>query len=360
MNLFRKIRKQLAMENKATKYARYAIGEIALIIFGILIALQIQTWNENRKQDERFRDIMNKVYTALQDDMNNFDRIKDFINFSYQNCNYVLLESDTITTVNKIDAIFNSYNWETNRYSTEVEFYGNYFNNQFKKEEQSAIAMQVLGYLKASEAVRGENQPYEYLAIKKYLVNRGLLYPQVDRNKINEGFDIYDNDYYSKDQLELFEKILQEEQFLAMLSAYKTIMAFKVQSIFSLQSEITSLMSKIKNHYPNVKILYQNVGIIGTSIDGFDDIGAHSTPMIETQPEKSIWEITLYLKKGRVKFRCNDSWTQNWGVSFAEVPNVLFSEAVKDGADIPIEEAGTYHITLNLTDFTYSFEKLQD
>lgn len=119
-------------------------------------------------------------------------------------------------------------------------------------------------------------------------------------------------------------------------------------------------MNNIKNHYPNVRILYQNVGIIGTSLDGFDDVGAHSTPMIETQPEKSIWEATLYLKKGRVKFRCNDSWTQNWGTVFHEIPNVLSSEAVKDGADIPIHEAGTYHITLNLTDFTYSFEKLPD
>ena len=360
MNIFRKVRKELAAENKATKYARYAIGEIALIIFGILIALQIQTWNEDRKQNDRFRDIMNKVYTALHDDMSRLERAKDYIDFSYETCDYILLENDTVPIVSKIDAIFNSYNWETNGYNTEVDFYGNYFNKQFKKEEQSAVAMQILGYLKASEAIRKENKPYEYLAMKKYLVEHGLLYPKINRKKINEGFDIYDNNYYSDKQLELFKKIIQEEQFLAFLSAYKTIMAYKAQSIFSLQSEVKSLMSKIKNLYPDVKILFQNVGIIGTSLDGFDDVGAHSTPMIETQPEKSIWETTLYLKKGRVKFRCNDSWTQNWGTVFHEIPNVLSSEAVKDGADIPIKEAGSYHIQLNLTDFTYNFRKLED
>ena len=46
---FRKIRKTLADDNKPLKYFRYAIGEIVLVVIGILIALQINNWNENRK-----------------------------------------------------------------------------------------------------------------------------------------------------------------------------------------------------------------------------------------------------------------------------------------------------------------------
>jgi hypothetical protein len=46
---FRKIRKKMADDNKPIKYARYAIGEIILVVIGILIALQINTWNEERK-----------------------------------------------------------------------------------------------------------------------------------------------------------------------------------------------------------------------------------------------------------------------------------------------------------------------
>jgi len=49
INFFRKKRKKLADENKALKYMRYAIGEIVLVVIGILIALQINNWNENRK-----------------------------------------------------------------------------------------------------------------------------------------------------------------------------------------------------------------------------------------------------------------------------------------------------------------------
>ena len=46
---FRKIRKKMADDNRPLKYMRYAIGEIILVVIGILIALQINTWKEEQK-----------------------------------------------------------------------------------------------------------------------------------------------------------------------------------------------------------------------------------------------------------------------------------------------------------------------
>ena len=51
IKLFRNIRQRLLSENKFSKYMLYAIGEIILVVIGILIALQINNWNENRKSD---------------------------------------------------------------------------------------------------------------------------------------------------------------------------------------------------------------------------------------------------------------------------------------------------------------------
>ncbi len=52
IKFFRKIRQQLLTENKFSKYLIYAIGEIVLVVIGILIALQINNQNENRKNQK--------------------------------------------------------------------------------------------------------------------------------------------------------------------------------------------------------------------------------------------------------------------------------------------------------------------
>ena len=53
MKLFRNIRKSFMTEGKTSKYLKYAIGEIALVVIGILIALQINNWNEHRKERDQ-------------------------------------------------------------------------------------------------------------------------------------------------------------------------------------------------------------------------------------------------------------------------------------------------------------------
>ena len=67
IRFFRNIRQKLAAENNVAKYLRYAIGEILLVVIGILIALQINNWNENRK--ERLIEI--KYLKNLKHDLQN-------------------------------------------------------------------------------------------------------------------------------------------------------------------------------------------------------------------------------------------------------------------------------------------------
>ncbi len=49
IKFFRHIRRSLIQENKMSKYFKYAVGEIVLVMIGILLALQVNNWNENRK-----------------------------------------------------------------------------------------------------------------------------------------------------------------------------------------------------------------------------------------------------------------------------------------------------------------------
>ena len=68
IKFFRKIRQNLLMENKTGKYFKYAIGEIILVVIGILIALQINNWNEQRKVDKEIVKVLSEVRSNLISD----------------------------------------------------------------------------------------------------------------------------------------------------------------------------------------------------------------------------------------------------------------------------------------------------
>ena len=52
---------------KTAKYFKYAIGEIVLVVIGILIALQINNWNENRKLNEQRKELISNLITDFTD-----------------------------------------------------------------------------------------------------------------------------------------------------------------------------------------------------------------------------------------------------------------------------------------------------
>ncbi|WP_194775307.1 DUF6090 family protein [Pararhodonellum marinum] len=72
LKIFRTIRQKLLHEGKIANYIKYAIGEILLVVIGILIALQINTWNENRKLDQQEKSYLNRLIRENKSDVLTF------------------------------------------------------------------------------------------------------------------------------------------------------------------------------------------------------------------------------------------------------------------------------------------------
>ena len=72
IKFFRIIRQNLLSEGKTGKYIKYAIGEIVLVVLGILIALQINNWNEERKQSKLEESTLIELRANLNADMQDF------------------------------------------------------------------------------------------------------------------------------------------------------------------------------------------------------------------------------------------------------------------------------------------------
>ena len=75
IQFFRKIRQKLLSENTFSKYLLYAFGEIILVVIGILIALQINNWNENQKKKGQLRQYRNNLVTELNTDLETLDSL---------------------------------------------------------------------------------------------------------------------------------------------------------------------------------------------------------------------------------------------------------------------------------------------
>ncbi|MGB5273650.1 MAG: DUF6090 family protein, partial [Flavobacteriaceae bacterium] len=75
IKFFRKVRQQLLTENKFSKYLLYALGEIVLVVAGILIAIQVSNWNEGKKSDARMETLLDAVENDLIQNINLSNRV---------------------------------------------------------------------------------------------------------------------------------------------------------------------------------------------------------------------------------------------------------------------------------------------
>ncbi len=78
INYFRRIRKKMADDNRPLKYLRYAIGEILLVVIGILIAIQINTWNEERLKRKKEFVYLKEIHKNLVQDTIRINQVLAF------------------------------------------------------------------------------------------------------------------------------------------------------------------------------------------------------------------------------------------------------------------------------------------
>ena len=226
-------------------------------------------------------------------------------------------------------------------------------NYKPEESELAKLAVQLSDYTelintKGSEWINIETE------IDRYLIEANIPFPKFDIHHIDKGY-IRDSTYYSNAEFANALNLLKNENFRTRLKSHRTILSIDYLDFKTLEEESIAILNRIKRSVPNVKLLYEDVGIIGTSINGYDDVGANSTPMILKDENKSIWEIDIFLKEGSVKFRCRDSWAINWGgLTFPE------GTPLPDGPDIPVEEAGNYKVILDITGGKYEFIKLEE
>ena len=113
IKFFRKIRQQLLVENKTGKYLSYAIGEIVLVVIGILIALQINDWNQHRLNKIEKREILSRLhieFKANKEVLNQYRIVENkAINSSEALINLIGVSKEELSKHNLDSLLFESF-----------------------------------------------------------------------------------------------------------------------------------------------------------------------------------------------------------------------------------------------------------
>jgi hypothetical protein len=177
MKIFRNIRQKLASENKVMAYLRYAIGEILLVVIGILVALQINNWNEQRKENVKIQTYLKSMLVDLNNDTNKFDLIINGQNEQIKNNSRIFLNKNYQNLpIDSVVLTISSYFFDYKIY-----------DQTFQKIKNSGLADQ-LGSKQLNDAINN------YYTVDLYRFNTFIDYDQ-NRSLNDDEFWFVTDDY---------------------------------------------------------------------------------------------------------------------------------------------------------------------
>jgi len=244
IKFFRKIRQKLLSENKFSKYLIYAVGEIVLVVIGILIALQIGQWNKESEIRELELTILKEISSNLNDDLN---QIQGDISLMQVMDTACIKLKNTIYSKNKLTADFSEN-------ASLLRVMPHYQPNEsgYDLLVSKGIATISNDSLRNSISTHYENL---YTYYKRYEDERFMFHINISEPKLIEYFSFefdLDNKYYwnANISLEDYEKMIGDKSFAKVLKAIesenKQVLSRAIRVENSIEKQLNFLSNEIQ------------------------------------------------------------------------------------------------------------------
>jgi len=272
-------------ENKVIKYILYAIGEIILVVIGILIALQINNKNEDRIQEKELNGLMKSISSAIQSDI----RYLKLIKTARENIG-IQADSifDTYIDIQKPTLFFVDYAYMSNTFGelTNVVYYQpntsafESLKNSIYLSKLQGTDIELLLHTFYSSAERLQKQEEDYNRLLKSDI-------QTWSNKFrNKGSDLFLRpwDYMKTDQLqEKYLEILNTENTTALLAKsfeeenmaglYETQIRLGEKYIEMVDKQEVNFKEQTKIDFSSVIYSYAEIDVLNLLVNGRVPLG---------------------------------------------------------------------------------------
>ena len=179
INFYRKIRRKLADNDQLLKYTRYAIGEIILVVIGILIALYINNLNTDKQEFITLKGYLNNISENIEADQIKLERIVVFRDSS-------IIGSEYFMNMIERDMFKEQYSIYFSKYFK----YNPWLDESFQSDNSGFEALKNSGYLSKLQQTSLETELYKY-----YNLVEKIRYNEKSLNNFMEEmkYDIYKN-----------------------------------------------------------------------------------------------------------------------------------------------------------------------
>ena len=183
IKIFRKIRQKLLTENKFSNYLLYAIGEILLVVIGILIALYINNLNTERQDTDTLNGYLNNITENVKADQIEIENIANFRDSSVIGSQYFM------------NMIENQSNEKFRTYFSKYFKFNPWLDESFQSNQSGFDALKNSGYLNKIHQTEVETLLYKYYSLVEKIRNE----EQSLNNFMEEmEYDMYKNNVVQK------------------------------------------------------------------------------------------------------------------------------------------------------------------
>ena len=197
-----------------SKYLKYAIGEIVLVVIGILIALSINNWNEKRKQQEKTRSILSQVIDELLIDIEVLQNVnkgylrKDSLITVYKKSDYSRPSSSNLDSSMLVDLIRTYMPFEVHDRGFQLLMnHTDELNDEYAEDLERLIIIYqdaipaIKFYMEGMFSILEEHKKYKYEHFEWYA--EGSLF----KNRSESEYEYYIHDPYYKNYMAVYREM---------------------------------------------------------------------------------------------------------------------------------------------------------
>ena len=238
IKFFRKIRQKLLSENKFSKYLLYAVGEIILVVIGILIALSINNWNENLKNKKEEISVLKEL---LSDSKTNLLSLEEDIFLNQRAINSNMLISDLL--INK-----RPYND-----SLDIHFGNIQYNTQFTLNTGGYENLKSRGFeIISNDSLRKSIIKF-YDRWVDFIDDLEDMNNKVSLEQFNPSYKFYFKNFkrdleglYVSFKPQDYQKLIQNNEFLKLIREQKYNNEYTIQALDMGITQIKELIAQLE------------------------------------------------------------------------------------------------------------------